>query len=56
MLNTALICRPWSCHSPKVEGFEPQINNVDEPLDMARNYGRPTEMLWCRLCGHLEDK
>lgn len=24
-MNTKLLCRPWSCHRPKVAGYEPSI-------------------------------
>lgn len=30
MLNTDLLCRPWSCHKARVEGYEPLIHGKVE--------------------------
>lgn len=42
-LNTALLPRPWSCHAPKVEGYEPTIKGNVERVERD---GYPKRTAW----------
>lgn len=43
MLNMDLLCRPWSCHKPRVEGYEPCIHGkVERVARRKRNSWRAT--------------
>lgn len=39
MLDIALLPRPWSCHQPKVEGYEPQIKGTIERVSQSKRNG-----------------
>lgn len=39
MLNTGLLPRPWSCHKPKIEGYEPMISGKIERVSRSRRHG-----------------
>jgi hypothetical protein len=36
MLNTRLLTRPWSCHEPKVKGYEPLISGKVERVSRSK--------------------
>lgn len=36
MLNIDLVCRPWSCHVAKAEGYEPQIRCKVERVSRSK--------------------
>ena len=38
-MNTGLLPRPWSCHKPKVEGYEPLIHSKIERVSRSRRNG-----------------
>lgn len=45
-MNTALLPRPWSCHRPRVAGYEPQISGKVERVSRSKKYGwRATPMV-----------
>lgn len=35
-LNTALLTRPWSCHAPRVEGYEPTIDGTVRRMSLSK--------------------
>ena len=38
-MNTGLLCRPWSCHRPRVRGFRPIISGLVERVSYSRRTG-----------------
>lgn len=39
MRNIDLLPRPWGCHNPRVEGFEPLIQAEIEKVSFSRKTG-----------------
>ncbi len=33
-----------------------RVRGIEESMRTAKNYGRPTNLWWCALCGLLKDK